>query len=108
MEVLTRNSQWPDLIKIYEKNLLSFILNILKHEETYEILNAGLDCIRNFFEAENYNEKLDRSQDLGNKFFVKKFIEEQGDKFLEKLQFFKNELIYEKAMSLVEDFFDAH
>lgn len=93
-------------MKLAEKGFLKFLLEILKNEESYEIINSGLDCFRNLFDAENYSENILNSM-TGKKYFLYKFIEEKGDELMEQLQCFKNELIYEKTINLIEDFFES-
>jgi len=105
-ESLSRNCKWSDLILLTDKGILSFLLNILKNEEAYEIINTGLDCLRNFFEAECYNENNGFGTELEKKYVSQKFLDEGGDKVLEMIQMSKNDLIFEKALNIVEDFFD--
>lgn len=105
-ENLTRNSQINELIKFLEKGLLRFLINLLRNEESYDLISTGLDCFRNIFDAENYNQNINFLQ-IHKKLFINKFLDDEGDKLLEKFQECKNENIYQKTTSLIDDFFET-
>ena len=98
-ESLTRNSSYQDLLILANKGFLDFLVDVLKYEETYQLLTSGLDCLRNIFEIENYHSD-------GKTILTTRFLEQKGDAFLERLQNNKADLIRKKVDAIIDDFFE--
>lgn len=87
------------MLVLANKGFLDFLVDALKYEETYQLLNSGLDCLRNIFETENYHSD-------GKTIMTTRFLEQKGDALLERLQSNKADLIRKKVDAMIDDFFE--
>lgn len=103
LENLTRNCKINELFRLIEFGLISHLVEYLKNEETYELINSGLDIFRNIFEAESFNENMNMNK-MNKNLFLDQFLQNDGGKLLDRFQNLKNEIVHEKTINLIEDF----
>lgn len=105
LENLTRNCNIKELFRLIEFGLIYHLIDFLKNEEAYELINSGLDIFRNIFEVENFNEDLNMNK-INKNLFINQFLQKEGGKLLDRFQSLKNEIVHEKTINLIEDFLE--